>query len=230
MMIDMDDPAALERRKLVNRASRRKRVRDSEPIDPRCCDAIIDAVCERGECDFVRDIAAPLPMILIGDMLGVAPEDRDDLLRWSDDMVERAERHRRPTSSSSRHDGRLRGYTAFCTRDDRAAPGASRPTTSMSVLVHAEVDGDRLDDDESCTSRCSSSSAATRRPAQYQRRHGAAAAPPRPAPACSSTTRTCFPSRSRRCCAGSSPIKNMCRTVTADTEFRGTAARTRARS
>ena len=47
----------------------------------------IDKVCERGECDFVRDVAAPLPMVLIGDMLGVAPEDRDDLLRWSDDMV-----------------------------------------------------------------------------------------------------------------------------------------------
>ena len=55
--------------------------------DPRtACDAIIDAVCERGECDFVRDVAAPLPMIMIGDTLGVAPEDRDDLLRWSDDM------------------------------------------------------------------------------------------------------------------------------------------------
>ena len=58
------------------------------------CDEIIDAVCEQGECDFVHDIAAPLPMIMIGDMLGVAPEDRDDLLRWSDDMVSVAERQR----------------------------------------------------------------------------------------------------------------------------------------
>ena len=37
------------------------------------CDSLIDAVCERGECDFVRDIAAPLPMAVIGDMLGVLP-------------------------------------------------------------------------------------------------------------------------------------------------------------
>ncbi len=42
------------------------------------CDTLIDAVCERGECDFVRDIAAPLPMAVIGDMLGVLPADRGD--------------------------------------------------------------------------------------------------------------------------------------------------------
>ena len=35
----------------------------------------------------MRDVAAPLPMIVIGDMLGVLPEDRDRLLRWSDDLI-----------------------------------------------------------------------------------------------------------------------------------------------
>ncbi|GIU90066.1 MAG: cytochrome P450 monooxygenase [Acidimicrobiia bacterium] len=87
MMIDMDDPEHWKRRKLVNRGFTPGRVRESEQKIRDVCDAIIDQVCERGECDFVRDIAAPLPMIMIGDMLGVAPEDRDDLLRWSDDMV-----------------------------------------------------------------------------------------------------------------------------------------------
>src|SRR5947207_855362 len=87
MMIDMDDPEHWKRRKVVNRGFTPGRVRDREGEIRDKCDAIIDRVCERGECDFVRDIAAPLPMALIGDMLGVAPEDRDDLLRWSDDMV-----------------------------------------------------------------------------------------------------------------------------------------------
>src|SRR3954449_5938 len=87
MMIDMDDPAHLLRRKLVNAGFTRKQVMDKVDSIGALCDALIDSVCERGECDFVRDLAAPLPMILIGDMLGVAPEDRDDLLQWSDDMV-----------------------------------------------------------------------------------------------------------------------------------------------
>src|SRR5262245_7877637 len=87
MMIDMDDPEHWKRRKLVNKGFTPRRVRDSEAWIRDVCNQIIDSVSERGECDFVKDIAAPLPMILIGDMLGVEPKDRADLLQWSDDMV-----------------------------------------------------------------------------------------------------------------------------------------------
>ena len=80
MMIDMDDPEHLARRKLVNKGFTPRRVRASEEQIREVCDEIIDRVCEQGECDFVWDIAAPLPLIMIGDALGVAPEDRDELL------------------------------------------------------------------------------------------------------------------------------------------------------
>ncbi len=59
MMIEMDDPQHLLRRKLVNSGFTRKRVKDLESSIRSLCDALIDAVCERGECDFVRDLAAP---------------------------------------------------------------------------------------------------------------------------------------------------------------------------
>jgi cytochrome P450 family 142 subfamily A polypeptide 1 len=72
-MIDMDDPEHLLRRKLVNAGFTRKQVMDKAAGIETLCDILIDAVCERGECDFVRDIAAPLPMAVIGDMLGVLP-------------------------------------------------------------------------------------------------------------------------------------------------------------
>ena len=81
MMIDMDDPQHLLRRKLVNSGFTRKRVMDKVPSIATLCDTLIDSVCERGECDFVRDIAAPLPMAVIGDMLGVLPEERGMLLK-----------------------------------------------------------------------------------------------------------------------------------------------------
>src|SRR5262249_49604571 len=80
MMMDMDDPAHLLRRKLVNAGFTRKRVKDKEPSIEALCDTLIDAVCETGECDFVRDLAAPLPMAVIGDMLGVRPEQREMFL------------------------------------------------------------------------------------------------------------------------------------------------------
>ena len=59
MMIDMDDPDHWPRRKLVNRGFTPRRVRDQRGhASAQVCDEIIDAVCERGECDFVCDIAA----------------------------------------------------------------------------------------------------------------------------------------------------------------------------
>src|SRR5271170_1028236 len=82
MMIDFDAPEHVRRRRLVSEGFTPKGVRAMEDKLRIVCDAIIDKVCEQGSCDFVQDVAAPLPLIMIGDMLGVAPEDRDDLLRW----------------------------------------------------------------------------------------------------------------------------------------------------
>src|SRR5690606_14903664 len=57
-MIDLDDPEPFRRRKLVNRAYPPRRVRDREDEVRDACRDIIDNICERGECDFVTDIAA----------------------------------------------------------------------------------------------------------------------------------------------------------------------------
>jgi cytochrome P450 family 142 subfamily A polypeptide 1 len=146
MMIDMDDPAHWQRRKLVNRGFTPHRVRDSEAAIRQVCDQLIDRVCEAGECDFVRDLAAPLPMILIGDMLGVAPADRARLLHWSDDMVSAQGGNVSPKMIE-------RAAEAFGEYSDYARHVISsrrqQPTDDlMSVLVHAEVDGDHFDDDE----------------------------------------------------------------------------------
>jgi cytochrome P450 family 142 subfamily A polypeptide 1 len=143
-MIDMDAPAHLKRRKLVNRGFTPGRVRESAAHLSRLCDDLINRVCERGECDIVADLAAPLPMIVIGDMLGIPPEDRDDLLRWSDDML----------ASLSGDPERLdAAATAFNEYQEYArrmiAARREQPSDDLvSVLVHAEVDGDRLDDSE----------------------------------------------------------------------------------
>jgi cytochrome P450 family 142 subfamily A polypeptide 1 len=147
MMIDMDDPEHVRRRKLVNKGFTPRRVRDLEPKINRVCDEIIDAVCEKGECDLVRDIAAPLPMVMIGDALGVAPEDRSDLLQWSDDMVG-ALSNSASEESMTRAANAFASYTAYAS-GVIAERRASEPSEDlMSVMVHAEVDGDSLDDDE----------------------------------------------------------------------------------
>jgi cytochrome P450 family 142 subfamily A polypeptide 1 len=143
MMIDMDDPDHWRRRKLVNRGFTPKRVRASTDRIRQVCDEIIDTVCERGECDFVWDIAAPLPLIMISDALGVAPEDRADLLRWSDDMLRGLTGA--PETAASAMDAFV-GYTEYVGPLIKARRDDPRDDL-MSVLVHADVDGDRLDHD-----------------------------------------------------------------------------------
>jgi cytochrome P450 family 142 subfamily A polypeptide 1 len=83
----MDRPEHMVRRNLVNRGFTPQRVAAYEPRVREICRGIIDAIAERGECEFVADVAAPLPLVVIGDLLGVDPADHDRLLRWSDDLM-----------------------------------------------------------------------------------------------------------------------------------------------
>ncbi len=86
-MIVMDDPGHLLRRKLVNAGFTRKRVMDKVAGIDNLCDTLIDAVCERGECDFVATSRRAAADGRHRDMLGVLPEERSTLLKWSDDLV-----------------------------------------------------------------------------------------------------------------------------------------------
>jgi len=222
-MIDMDDPAHLLRRKLVNAGFTRKRVMDKVPSIERLCDALIDAVCERGEADFVRDIAAPLPMAVIGDMLGVLPEERDQLLEWSDDLV---------CGLSSTADEQtiqklmdtFAAYTAFTM--GVIADRRDHPRDDLfSVLVNSEVDGQRMSDDEIVfetlliliggdeTTRHTLSGGTEqllRHPEQWQRL---------------TADLDLLPGAIEETLRWTSPVKNMCRTVAADVDFHGTALR-----
>jgi cytochrome P450 family 142 subfamily A polypeptide 1 len=145
MMINMDRPEHMVRRNLVNRGFTPRRVAALEPRIREICTEILDAVCEKGSCDFVREVAAPLPMIVIGDLLGVRAEDRNMLLRWSDVMVS-AVGHPDPGMLQQAAEAMLE-YTSY-NRAVVADRRARLPREDlMSVLVHAEVDGERLDDE-----------------------------------------------------------------------------------
>jgi len=143
MMIDFDAPEHVRRRRLVSEGFTPKRIREAEAGIREICDSIIDKVCEAGSADFVRDIAAPLPMIVIGDMLGVAAEDRDDLLRWSDDMLK----------SLGSPDPDAMGlaamaaieYATYITDVIEQRRRDRQSSDLVGTLVHAEIDGDRLD-------------------------------------------------------------------------------------
>ncbi len=83
-------------------------------------------------------------MIVIGNMLGVAPEDRDDLLRWSDDMLK---------SLGSPDPGAMElaataamEYAEYITAVADQRKRDNQSDDLIGTLVHAEIDGDRLDE------------------------------------------------------------------------------------
>ena len=222
-MIDMDDPAHLVRRKLVNAGFTRKRVMDKADSIDILCDTLIDAVCEQGECDFVRDIAAPLPMAVIGDMLGVLPADRATLLKWSDDLV--------CGLSSAADEATLQavmdafaGYSAFAM--ETIASRREQPTDDLfSILVNSEVDGQVMADDEILmetlliliggdeTTR-HTLSGGTAELLRHRQQWDQLVSDPQ-----------LVPGAVEEMLRWTSPVKNMCRTLTADTEFHGTQLR-----
>jgi cytochrome P450 family 142 subfamily A polypeptide 1 len=145
MMIDFDAPEHVRRRRLVSEGFTPKRVRAMEEDLTTICDALIDNISEEGSCDLVRDIAAPLPIIVIGDLLGVAPTDRDTLLRWSDDMLKAL-----GSPDPSLMDAAGMAFIEYSEYihpvfDDRRRRGSVDDL--VGVLCHATIEGDALDDD-----------------------------------------------------------------------------------
>jgi cytochrome P450 family 142 subfamily A polypeptide 1 len=144
-MIDMDDPEHRQRRRLVGEGFLPKAVAARQPSIGEICDYLIDRVRERGECDFVRDLAAPLPLFVIGDMLGVAPEDRPDLLRWSDDMMSALGSP--DAGAISRAATAFGEYTAYIATRIAERRRDGDESDLIGILANAELDGDRLADD-----------------------------------------------------------------------------------
>lgn len=222
-MIDMDDPAHLLRRKLVNTGFTRKRVMDKVGSIERLCDALIDGVITEGSADYVRQIAAPLPMAVIGDMLGVLPEERDMLLTWSDELVCGLSSHLDESAINTLM-ATFAAYTEFTMKviADRRA----NPTDDLfSVLVNAEVDGQRMSDDEIVmetlliliggdeTTR-HTLSGGTDALLRHRDQWEALVADP-----------SLLPGAIEEMLRWTSPVKNMCRTLTQDIEFHGTELR-----
>jgi cytochrome P450 family 142 subfamily A polypeptide 1 len=143
MMIEQDDPVHRQRRKLVNKGFTPQQVRRQEDKVRSVVDRLIDAVIDQGQCDFVTDVAAWLPLVMIGDALGFAEADHPTLLRWSDDLM-RGLGSADPERVSSML-AAFEGYSSYM--GDVIADRRAHPEDDLtSILVHAEVDGDRLDD------------------------------------------------------------------------------------
>ena len=86
-VINTDPPLHTDLRGLVNRAFTPRMVADMEPRIREITAGLLDAIAATGETDIVRDLAVPLPVTVIAELLGVDPALREDFKRWSTAVV-----------------------------------------------------------------------------------------------------------------------------------------------
>lgn len=156
----MDDPRHTRMRALVSKGFTPRRVTDLEDRVTAIALGHIDAALERKQFDFVGDLAALLPMDVISELIGVPPPDRPRLRRLADLLVHREDGVLDVPAAGVEAAFELVGYFADMIADRRAASGPELSHDRAhdrahdlaedlaSALTVAEIEGDRLTDDE----------------------------------------------------------------------------------
>ncbi|MFF2367411.1 cytochrome P450 [Streptomyces sp. NPDC058122] len=140
-LLNMDPPDHTRIRRLVTRAFTPRRIeRLREPIR-RTADQLLDAVAAAERVDLIASYAAPLPITVICDLLGIGPTDRLDFRSWTDALVAPD-----PTRPSLAEEA-VGSMVSFLTRliaDKRTAP----TDDLLSALIAVRDEEDRLSEDE----------------------------------------------------------------------------------
>jgi cytochrome P450 len=149
-MLGTDPPAHTRLRSLVNKAFTPRIVQRLEPRMREIADTLLDAALDAGEVDLVAALAYPLPVVVIAEILGIPPADRERFKHWSDEAVaslglaffggldpERLARQRRLFDE-------MRAYFVPLAEERRREPQEDL----LSGLVRAEHEGTHLSHDE----------------------------------------------------------------------------------
>ena len=142
------DPPDHERlRELVQSSFTPKQLQSSRDRIETTVNALLDAVVARGEMDFIRDLAFPLPAMVIAGLLGVPPTDLEPIKIWSDRLaaylggaVDERDNFAEASAGVAALVDYFRTLLAECQRDSR--------DDLMSLMLRAEHEGHRLTRDE----------------------------------------------------------------------------------
>jgi cholest-4-en-3-one 26-monooxygenase len=143
MMLMMDPPRHTKLRLLVNKGFTPRVVgRLHERIREVAVD-IIERAAPRGECDFVVDVAAELPLQVIAEMMGVPQADRHKVFEWSNRLIGSED----PEYAVTAEDAMDAATEMFSYANDLATEKRAHPSDDIvSTLLAAEVEGERLTD------------------------------------------------------------------------------------
>jgi len=145
MMIIMDPPKHTKLRLLVNKGFTPRMIGRLHDSVREIARDIVDNVASRGECDFVVDVAAELPLRVIAEMMGVPQNERHKVFDWSNRLIGSED----PEYAVSPEDAMEAAMEMFVYANELAAKKRENPGDDIiSVLLNAEVEGERLTDIE----------------------------------------------------------------------------------
>jgi len=142
-MINRDPPEHILRRRIVSAGFTPRRVDDHEVFLRRKVGELLDRVADAGECDFVRDIATPLPMLMIGELMGLPEADYDRLLHWSDLFATGGDEVREQVGPAVME---YSEYIMGIIESRRGSKGEGKAEDLVSLTTNAVVEGERLTD------------------------------------------------------------------------------------
>jgi cholest-4-en-3-one 26-monooxygenase len=144
-LLNMDPPRHSRYRRLVSAGFTPRMISMLQDNIQQRAAKIVDAASEKGELDFVEDIAAELPLQVICEMIGVPEEDRHLIFEWSNTLV--GSQDPDLCAEPAAIETAMAQIYGYC--DELAAERRINPRDDiLSALVHAEVEGDRLTDME----------------------------------------------------------------------------------
>jgi cytochrome P450 family 142 subfamily A polypeptide 1 len=145
-IVCMDDPRHQRLRKLVNRGFTPRMVDLLEPRVRELARELVDAVAARGACDLVHDVAVPLPLYIIAEMLGIRREDFARFHDWSDRLIAVAGNYDDPVKVNDS----TQAYIEYGTylKDVFEARRSAPREDLVSILVQAQQDGMLAEDEE----------------------------------------------------------------------------------
>lgn len=140
----LDDPAHLRLRTLVSKGFTPRRIRELEARVTEIAVQHLETALQSHRFDFVDDFAGKLPMDVISELMGVPVEDRVRIRALADGVMHREDGVADVPASAIAASGELLVYYADMVSSRRR--NVSDDLTS--ALVEAEIDGDKLTDDE----------------------------------------------------------------------------------
>jgi cytochrome P450 len=140
----LDDPAHLRLRTLVSKGFTPRRIRELEPRVTEIAVQHLDAALESDSFDYVDDFAGKLPMDVISELMGVPEPDRARIRALADGVMHRDDGVSDVPAAAMQASADLLVYYA-----DMVSQRRKQPSDDLtSALLEAEIDGDRLTDDE----------------------------------------------------------------------------------